>query len=275
MIKVFLSYAHVDSELEKELNEHLGVLRQEHIIETWHDEQIVPGTDWDADIARHLNEADLILLLISSAFLSSTYSYKTEMESAIKRHHAGAARVIPIMVRPCHWEPAPFAKLQGLPKNMIPVTIHDKRDAVRAERDAVWTEVAKGIHQAAQLLIDSRGRANGSYENKQQPDRDDAGGGTRKGRVSPEERHREAEAEEAGQKSGRLQAEAKRCPEKTEVGKQTEAEARQPGNERSLQDITEPVSLSNKERFWSGYLGGAGSTIVLLWGAARIIETPG
>jgi TIR domain len=151
MVKVFVSYAHADGELQKELNEHLGALRHEHIIETWHDGQIVPGNTWSEDIARHLIEADLILLLVSSAFLNSTYCYEKEMKCAIERHNAGTARLIPIILRPCHWKPAPFAKLQGLPEGMIPVTNWPRR-----KRDVVWADVAKGIHLAALSCMDQR-----------------------------------------------------------------------------------------------------------------------
>jgi hypothetical protein len=157
MMKVFLSYAHADGELQKELNEHLGVLRHEKIIDAWYDGQIVPGNVWNEDIARHLTEADLILLLISSAFLNSIYCYENEMRRAIERHEAGTARVIPIILRPCHWKPAPFAKLQGLPEGMLPVT---EWSALR--RDAVWAEVAKGIHLAAQSWIIDQERKNRS-----------------------------------------------------------------------------------------------------------------
>jgi TIR domain/NACHT domain len=144
MINVFLSYSHKDEALQKELNEHLGALRRELIIETWWDRQIPIGNDWSEDIARELNAADLILLLVSSAFLDPTHCYNKELRRAIERHDAGDARVVPIILRACYWQPAPFAKLQGLPKDMIAVTA-----APENKRDEVWAEVARNIHQAA------------------------------------------------------------------------------------------------------------------------------
>jgi hypothetical protein len=152
MIKVFLSYSHKDEALQKELNEHLGALKHEKIIETWSDQQIPASSNWSEDIARKLDAADLILLLVSSAFLDSAYCYAKEMRRAIERHESGDARVVPIILRPCHWEPAPFSKLQGLPKNMTPVT-----DVPEDKRDVVWAEVAKGVHQAAMLCSTRKG----------------------------------------------------------------------------------------------------------------------
>jgi hypothetical protein len=101
-----------------------------------------------------LKEADMILLLVSSAFLDSTYCYKEELTHAIERHEAGTARVIPIILRPCHWAPAPFAKIQGLPKGMRPVTSWPQD-----KRDEAWTEVAKGIHKAAEACFRNSRRA--------------------------------------------------------------------------------------------------------------------
>lgn len=152
-LKVFASYAHKDEVLWKELDEHLGALKHEKIIEVWWDVKIIPGANWNEDIIRELEAADLILLLISPAFLNSAYCYHEEMRRAIDRHEAGIARVVPIALRSCDWEPTLFAKLkiQGLPKGMQPVASSPKN-----KRDAIWAEVAKGIRQAAQACAASR-----------------------------------------------------------------------------------------------------------------------
>jgi hypothetical protein len=162
MIKVFLSYSHKDVALQKELDEHLGALRHEGIIDTWWDSQIPIGNIWSEDIARQLEAADLILLLVSSAFLASTYCYVKEMRRAVERYDAGEARVVPILLRPCLWELAPFAKIQGLPKGMVPVTTTPPD-----RRDEIWTEVVKGIHQAATIC--NAHKSNVAGENRDYP----------------------------------------------------------------------------------------------------------
>jgi hypothetical protein len=144
MIKVFLSYSHEDEELRTELYKHLGALRHEKIIDAWWDHQIPVGSNWSEEISRQLEVADLILLLVSPSFLNSPYCYVEEMRRAIERHDSGQAIVVPILLRTCYWQPAPFAKIQGLPKGMIPVT-----NVPHKKRDQVWSEVAEGIHQAA------------------------------------------------------------------------------------------------------------------------------
>jgi hypothetical protein len=142
-VKVFLSYAREDARYQKEVYDHLGALRGERIIEVWWDGKILPGSEWNEEIARRLDQADLIVLLVSSAFLASTYCYDKEMRRAVDRHEAGTARVVWIYLRSCDWGPAPFAKLQGLPEGMKAVA----SQANRNKRDAVWSEIAQGIHQ--------------------------------------------------------------------------------------------------------------------------------
>ena len=53
-VKVFLSYAHKDDELRMELEEHLGGLKHEKLVNVWWDHQIQPGSDWGEEIARRV-----------------------------------------------------------------------------------------------------------------------------------------------------------------------------------------------------------------------------
>src|SRR5262245_12026539 len=114
-LEVFISYAPNDADLQKELVAHLAVLQRQGVIRAWHAGMIVPGAERDDVTVRHLDAADIVLLLISASFLACDDCYDREMKSALVRHTRGEARVIPIIVRPCHWTDAPFASLQALP----------------------------------------------------------------------------------------------------------------------------------------------------------------
>lgn len=70
--KVFISYARQDEELRKDLDRALGSLKQEGIVDVWSDKSLKPGDQWEQQIEREIEEADLILLLISDYFLDST-----------------------------------------------------------------------------------------------------------------------------------------------------------------------------------------------------------
>jgi tetratricopeptide (TPR) repeat protein len=139
-IKVFYSYAHEDEPYLKRLHTHLIMLRRAGLISTWYDRQIGPGTDWARTIDTHLEQAAIILLLVSPDFLASDYCYAIEMQRALQRHNADEARVIPIILRPCDWSHAPFTLLQCLPRDGKAITLWDNQDQA-------WDDVTAGIRR--------------------------------------------------------------------------------------------------------------------------------
>ncbi len=107
-ISIFFSYSHLDESLRDELAKHLKLLERQGAIATWHDRKITAGQEWANAIDHHLETAQIILLLVSVNFLASDYCYDLEMKRALERHETGAAKVIPIILKPVDWEFAPF-----------------------------------------------------------------------------------------------------------------------------------------------------------------------
>ena len=147
-IRLFISYSHRDQELRAELDKQLSPLKRLRIIDVWHDRQIDPGQEWDREIKRNLEEADIILLLISADFMASDYAWSKEMERALARHEAGEARVIPVILQPCDWELAPFSKIQALPRDAKAVSIWGNRAEALAD-------VARGVRIVAQGIANN------------------------------------------------------------------------------------------------------------------------
>lgn len=145
-IHLFYSYAHEDEALRDELDKHLSALRREGSIVDWHDREINAGDEWRKEIARELQEATIILLLVSSDFLASDFCW-TELTEAIERHESGEARVIPVILRPCDWQNTPFAHLQAAPPNGRPVTEWENQDKA-------FLEVSRAIRRAVGALPD-------------------------------------------------------------------------------------------------------------------------
>lgn len=136
--RVFVSHAHADERFVKKLHEHLEGLKKLGLISIWNDREIRAGSEWVSEIAARLDQADLILLLISPAFIASDYCYGLEMKRALERHEAGAARVIPIILRPTNWTSLPFSSLQALPENGRPVsTWRSQDDAFRSISEGI------------------------------------------------------------------------------------------------------------------------------------------
>jgi hypothetical protein len=144
-VKLFISYAHKDEDFRQELNTHLKLMQRQKLIDAWHDRQILPGQEWAGEIDEALQDARVILLLVSANFLASDYCYDKEMLRALERYEQKEAIVIPIILSACDWHSAPFGKLQGLPKDAKPIKSWN-------DRDEAWTDVARGIRRVIENL---------------------------------------------------------------------------------------------------------------------------
>ncbi len=141
-VNIFFCHAHKDEPLLTKLKTHLRPLQRQGLIDVWHDRNISAGTEWEREISQHIDEADIILLLISPDFIDSDYCYSIEMKRALERRELGEAHVIPIILRPVDWEGAPFNKLQTLPKDAKPVTSRAWRNA-----DEAFSGIAENIRK--------------------------------------------------------------------------------------------------------------------------------
>ena len=136
-IEIFCCYARKDQPLLQSLKTHLMPLQWQGLITIWSDTDINAGVEWEEEIKKHLNTAQMILLLISPDFMASKYCYSQEMQRAMQRHEQQEARVIPILLRPTHWKGAPFARLQMLPTHAKAVTDHNWHNEDEALYDIV------------------------------------------------------------------------------------------------------------------------------------------
>jgi CheY-like chemotaxis protein len=153
-VSLFYSYAHEDESLRKELCGHLKILERRGLLSQWHDRQIQAGEDWHSRISEELQTADLVLLLVSTAFINSDYIFGNELTMAMQRHAAGFATVVPVIVRAVNIEAEdadafPFMKLQGLPTDLRPVTSWPNRDEA-------WTNVAKGLRATVKSIHEKK-----------------------------------------------------------------------------------------------------------------------
>lgn len=129
---------------------HLAMLRRRGLITEWVDRDIEAGDEWREEIARELEAADLVLLLVSADFLDSDFCYEEEMTRALQRSANGAARVIAVLLRPVDgWEDSPFAHLQVTPGDARPVSTWEDRDEALAD-------VASRIRRVVERIRDEQ-----------------------------------------------------------------------------------------------------------------------
>lgn len=142
ILKVFISYSHVDTDLKTDLLKHLRPLEREGLIEVWADHCIPAGDDLDKEILKKLKSSDMVLALISIDFINSKYCYEIEMESALEREVKGEIKIVPIILRSCLWRKSPLARLKALPTD-------GKAATTWSSIDEALTIVAGGVRESA------------------------------------------------------------------------------------------------------------------------------
>lgn len=138
--KVFVSYSKADTQHLAKLENHLSLLKRNGTIDTWNCRKLLPGEKWDGKIKKELEEADLILFLVSDDFLATDYIWDVEIKRAIERDNDpnDSVRVIPIIVRACDWEDSPLGIYNTAPKKAEVI-----KSAVNI--DEAWTKVVKEL----------------------------------------------------------------------------------------------------------------------------------
>jgi hypothetical protein len=144
--KVFISYSHKDERYVRQLETILAPLQRNNQITIWSDRRLSSGQEWRREIERALEDADIILLLVSPDFLASDFIQVQQLPRALERHQSGSATVVPIILRPADWQSSSLRELEALPRNGRPVSQWQNLDQA-------WLDVTQGL----QRLISSQG----------------------------------------------------------------------------------------------------------------------
>ena len=111
---------------------HLSLLRRQGLISAWHDRMIGAGEEWKGSIDKNLEEAQ------SSSCWSVRRSWpritaRTLRRSGRSSGTTGRGEGDPGHAATVDWQGAPFARLQGLPIDLRPVTTWPNRDEAFTE----------------------------------------------------------------------------------------------------------------------------------------------
>ncbi|OBX25569.1 hypothetical protein A9996_08985 [Gelidibacter algens] len=115
MKEVFISYAHDNLNDREELIKHLTVLKRQGLISDWSDKKLIAGEDWDQVIKKKLDDADIVVFLVSSEFLASDYINTFEVEETLKKHHENTVQIFPIILNNCMWQQTKLNSFQAVP----------------------------------------------------------------------------------------------------------------------------------------------------------------
>ena len=143
-LNFFYSYCHADSEQRAALEKHLSMLVRNKVISPWHDADIVAGSDWKRNIVKNLEEADIVVFLVTTSWLGSEACIE-EWELAKKFSEKQPNKVlIPVIATDCAW--LDFDDMKSklvLPYDGNPVSKWD-------DADTAWLNVYNGIKKAAE-----------------------------------------------------------------------------------------------------------------------------
>ncbi|GHV14768.1 hypothetical protein AGMMS49938_11480 [Fibrobacterales bacterium] len=139
-LKLFISYCHKDEILVSDFVSHIKPLKDNGIISEWYDRKIEVGNEFQKDIDNNLEKADIICLMVSHNFLSSTACMK-EKDAALKLRNEKGVRVIPIILDHCLW--TEYKELSNLlaPIDGKPITSFDNKNEG-------WVNAVKWIEKA-------------------------------------------------------------------------------------------------------------------------------
>jgi tetratricopeptide (TPR) repeat protein len=135
-----------DEKLRHELMLNLSPFWRSGLMKIWHDGMLRVGKPTEHEVLSHLQEARIILLLLSPGFIASAFCYN-QMQLALEQLRTRRTTVIPLLLRPIQfWKDLPIGKLTPLPANERAVTLW-------RTRELAWYEIVGKLHSIALGLI--------------------------------------------------------------------------------------------------------------------------
>jgi len=143
-LNLFISYSPEDEAFKKALDKHLTSLKRSEQIATWDSSNVLAGSNLSSAI-ESLQNAHVILILVSTNYISDDKLWKQHLLNAIYRHERGFARIIPIKITDFDDKNLPFSKIQGLPRNGTSIG--------SPNNDEAWVEVVKEIRAVVEDML--------------------------------------------------------------------------------------------------------------------------
>ena len=148
--KIFISYSPRDKRHRERLETELKVLANLGLLErVWSDRMIDPGEKWDNVIRRELMEADVFIILVSLASLTSNYIIEREIPMAMELQSRAQLVIVPVILEPCNWQKTELGELLALPEGARPVNSWKPRNNA-------WGSISDGLRRVFLQLIQAK-----------------------------------------------------------------------------------------------------------------------
>lgn len=144
-LNVFLLFDDDDIEVIETLEKHCKPLEHQDKIRVWHHGKIGIGQLIEPETMRQLENADVILMMITASLLNSERFHQVE-PIALQRSALKQSIVIPVYLKHCYFTGFEFTQLKMLPSDGQPVVTAED------DLDERCKEVANEIHQLVETL---------------------------------------------------------------------------------------------------------------------------
>lgn len=98
-MNIFISYSRKDYEWVSKIRTHLVPFFKSEELVLFSDMDILPGQDWNAQVKRFLESADIAILLISPSYLASDFICNIEFPSLLQAAQGKHIKIIPILIK--------------------------------------------------------------------------------------------------------------------------------------------------------------------------------
>jgi hypothetical protein len=143
---VFVSYSHRDKIWLKRLQDVLAPVVRHDQLKVWDDEMIRAGAEWEREIEKAIESAQVAVLLVTQPFLASEFIAHKEFPRILEANRKNGLTVI--------WVPVSAALVEVTPLGSLQAAIDPARplDALsEAERNQALVQIARQINAAANL----------------------------------------------------------------------------------------------------------------------------
>ncbi|GAB5494310.1 MAG: hypothetical protein Phog2KO_45250 [Phototrophicaceae bacterium] len=153
-VRIFISYKHRDE--DEEILEELKSYMEQDIKDVggvfWYDEGIDWGDNWHSVIKQEVEKADIALLLVSQAYLSSEYVKNEEIaDFLLKKQQDDAFLLLPLILEHCRWKAREWlSSTQSLPGDRKLPTVKEWRKADR--HDELYLNITDALVKHVEII---------------------------------------------------------------------------------------------------------------------------
>lgn len=153
-IRVFVSYSHQDERYLKD-NSLLGALKglEKEGVEFWFDRNITAGNKWDDEIKNRISSSEIVLVLVSQAFLDSPYCQTDEIPLFLQKAEQRGLIIFPLMLSRCEWQRHEWLRIrQFLPANDKNI---EEDFTARGKRKRLFHEIRQQLRTQIEVIRSS------------------------------------------------------------------------------------------------------------------------